>query len=341
MDLACISKPSKNNDYGLSSELFGVHPRDKPVDGNTLVLATGKVLSVKLSATLFAEHQFEVDCTLDVDTTDAAIQFQVVMEPPTDAVTWDASAPIVAIKGGYGESQLLAEFRRIFPPNVCYPHIIPLDEVVCLKTFHREDQPLIELFLSEHQTAELDRLWAEHRFITKFPVVENEYLPLFIGFVTHHHSCCIWSNGLRDRTPVNDWELTSRLSYFLWSSMPDDDLRERAATGHLHQPGVLAAQAMRMLKDERSEHSRLNLELSGFTFSRSWVRSIQRWNRIQWHRRSSQLSDYNMSQTDFVMSQNTGRSVASAGILSALPFLLPSGMPCSASFNLFLLRRSS
>ena len=37
----------------------------------------------------------------------------------------------------------LAEFRRVFPPYICFPHVIPLDEVVCLKTFHREDEPLI------------------------------------------------------------------------------------------------------------------------------------------------------------------------------------------------------
>ena len=40
------------------------------------------------------------------------------------------------------------------------------------------------MFLSDEQTREIDRLWAEHRFITQYPVVENDYLPLFIGFVT-------------------------------------------------------------------------------------------------------------------------------------------------------------
>ena len=46
--------------------------------------------------------------------------------------------------------------------------------------------------------------------------------------------------------PVSDWELASRLSYFLWSSMPDDELRTVAASGQLHRPDVLAAQARRM-----------------------------------------------------------------------------------------------
>jgi hypothetical protein len=50
---------------------------------------------------------------------------------------------------------------------------------------------------------------------------------------------------------VSDWELASRLSYFLWSSMPDETLRAAAASGNLHQPDVLIAQTRRMLSDER------------------------------------------------------------------------------------------
>jgi hypothetical protein len=53
--------------------------------------------------------------------------------------------------------------------------------------------------------------------------------------------------------PVNDYELASRLSYFLWSSMPDDPLLDTAAAGHLHDPNVLSAQVHRMLKDPKSD----------------------------------------------------------------------------------------
>jgi hypothetical protein len=51
--------------------------------------------------------------------------------------------------------------------------------------------------------------------------------------------------------PVNDWELATRLSYFLWSSAPDAELRDLAAKGQLRKPDVLAAQARRMLRDSR------------------------------------------------------------------------------------------
>ncbi|MCU1235397.1 MAG: hypothetical protein JWP63_3364, partial [Candidatus Solibacter sp.] len=52
--------------------------------------------------------------------------------------------------------------------------------------------------------------------------------------------------------PVTDVELASRLSYFLWSSMPDDELVALAESGKLRAPGTLDAQVKRMLADERS-----------------------------------------------------------------------------------------
>jgi len=52
---------------------------------------------------------------------------------------------------------------------------------------------------------------------------------------------------------VSDLELASRLSFFLWSSIPDDELLNVAAAGKLKQPGVLEQQVKRMLADQRSE----------------------------------------------------------------------------------------
>jgi len=52
---------------------------------------------------------------------------------------------------------------------------------------------------------------------------------------------------------INDMELASRLSFFLWSTVPDDELRQVAQSGKLREPEVLRGQLMRMLKDPRSE----------------------------------------------------------------------------------------
>jgi hypothetical protein len=51
--------------------------------------------------------------------------------------------------------------------------------------------------------------------------------------------------------PLTDYELASRLSYFLWSSLPDAELLAHAAAGDLHQREVLIAQAQRMLRDPK------------------------------------------------------------------------------------------
>jgi hypothetical protein len=52
---------------------------------------------------------------------------------------------------------------------------------------------------------------------------------------------------------ATDYELASRLSYFLWSSLPDDELFRHAAAGKLHEPAVLRAQVERMLADPRGQ----------------------------------------------------------------------------------------
>lgn len=56
-----------------------------------------------------------------------------------------------------------------------------------------------------------------------------------------------------DPHPLATYELASRLSYFVWSSMPDAELFARAADGTLSEPGVLEQQVDRMLADPRSE----------------------------------------------------------------------------------------
>ena len=52
--------------------------------------------------------------------------------------------------------------------------------------------------------------------------------------------------------PVTDLELASRLSFFLWSSIPDDELLNLASEGKLRQPGVLEQQVRRMMAGPRS-----------------------------------------------------------------------------------------
>lgn len=344
IDAVRLAKPRpRAAPFGLGREQFGRHPTGKPTDEASLVVAANSVTAVRLPAALFREREFVVEGRLDGAPGDRVAQFRVLAAPPGPDDRWDAKSPVVASPGSAGYKQLLREydaFRRCFPLFVCFPQVIPTDEVVSLKMFHREDEPLIQLFLDDEQTRRLERLWAEHRFVSRQPVAEAAYLPQFIGFVTQDQpkemvayfesqrpnfkkradeferdveaaipkqvdallefTAKAYRRPLRDKEkdelvklyttlrkkdlaheeafravldrvlvsaaflfrieqappgkqpgPVNDWELATRLSYFLWSSVPDPELRRVAAAGQLRDPRVLAAQTRRMLKDDR------------------------------------------------------------------------------------------
>jgi len=70
-------------------------------------------------------------------------------------------------------------------------------------------------------------------------------------------------------TPVNDYELATRLSYFLWSTTPDEELLQVAVDGKLCEPVVLARQMQRMLQDSKTRALAIEfgtqwLEVRGF-----------------------------------------------------------------------------
>jgi hypothetical protein len=71
---------------------------------------------------------------------------------------------------------------------------------------------------------------------------------------------------------ISDLELASRLSFFLWSSIPDDELIDLAGQNKLHDPGVLEHQVQRMLADSRSDALVTN-------FTGQWLnlRALQNW----------------------------------------------------------------
>ena len=68
--------------------------------------------------------------------------------------------------------------------------------------------------------------------------------------------------------PLSDHALASRLSYFLWSSLPDAELLAHAAAGELHRPEVLVRQARRMLRDDRVRGLAVEFGASWLNFRR-------------------------------------------------------------------------
>ncbi|MGJ8678182.1 MAG: DUF1592 domain-containing protein [Akkermansiaceae bacterium] len=74
-----------------------------------------------------------------------------------------------------------------------------------------------------------------------------------------------------DPYPLNDFELASKLSYFLWSSMPDLELFKLAADGKLSEESILEEQILRMLQDKKSKA--LGMHFGGQWFGWEKLRS--------------------------------------------------------------------
>ena len=103
-------------------------------------------------------------------------------------------------------------------------------------------QPLLNFYREGRKSGDFDkgvemalrRILADPQFVFRF-----ERDPANVPAGTPHR--------------VTDLELASRLSFFLWSSIPDDELLNAAEQGKLKDPAVLQQQIRRMLKDPRSE----------------------------------------------------------------------------------------
>ncbi|HQX54260.1 MAG TPA: DUF1592 domain-containing protein, partial [Planctomycetaceae bacterium] len=230
------------------------------------------------------------------------------------------------------------EFRQLFPAALCYTKIVPVDEVVTLTLYYREDDHLKRLMLNDAEAAELDRLWDDMHFVSRDALAlvdaydqlwqfatqdadPSAFTPMREGIMqradefrrllvetepVHVQAVLDFANlawrrpitqtekeqltklyhRLREQelshdaairallarvfvtsaflyrgehaqpgtqaTPVSNWELATRLSYFLWSSLPDEELRNAAAAGTLHQPDVLRSQMQRMMADVKT-----------------------------------------------------------------------------------------
>lgn len=346
---------------GLDPALFGRHPNGSAIDPGSLGVQAPSVLEVRLPAELAAGAEFVTAGVLHPDSGgEGSVQFQVLQAPPESTTgllpsavaesksgTWTSAesqisyaTPIIALAGSPAQKrfeQLFQDFRDLFPAALCYMEIVPVDEVVTLTLYYREDEPLRRLMLNDQQMNELDRLWEELHFVShdaitlvdafeqlleyasqdgdpsvfeplRTPIearaaafrqslvdAEPKQIEALVEFAERAYRRPLADDeaddlrqlyrGLRneglphdeafrftlarifvapaflyrleeappgtDSGPVSDWELASRLSYFLWSSPPDDELRDVAASGKLHEPEVLAGQARRMLASPR------------------------------------------------------------------------------------------
>ena len=86
---------------------------------------------------------------------------------PADALTRRPSSSTTTSTARKRIESAFDDFRRLFPAALCYTKIVPVDEVVTLTLFYREDDQLARLMLDEAQKARLDRLWDELHYISQ------------------------------------------------------------------------------------------------------------------------------------------------------------------------------
>jgi hypothetical protein len=100
---------------------------------------------------------------------------------------------------------------------------------------------------------EIDRytaIYAQERAAGEKP--RAAYLAAMAGVLASKSFCYLESGDPDEqRLTLDDYELASRLSYFLWGSLPDEPLLEDARTGRLTRPEVLQSQVARMIADPK------------------------------------------------------------------------------------------
>ncbi len=350
------------NAAGLDPALFGKHPNGSAIAAANLCVQAPSLIEIHLPADLVAGYEFVTTATLDKTTgAEGSVQLQLLTNRPAsssgllamEAKTADGegpwysnnrvtshNTPIFANDGSAARKRIetaFDEFRRVFPAALCYTKIVPVDEVVTLTLYYREDDHFKRLMLDDEQAARLDRLWDELHYVAEDDLRMVDVFEQLWQYATQDADPSVFepmrepirrraaafrqrlvdtqpshldsvlkfadgayrrplSDGEKDelrglyrklraegiahdeairltlaRTlvapaflyraekpvvgekpgPVNDWELATRLSYFLWSSAPDAKLRAAAAGGQLGNPDVLAAETRRMMRDPR------------------------------------------------------------------------------------------
>ena len=353
--------------FGLDAGMFGHSPDGRKIAPADLSVQAPAIIEIRLPAELAAGCEFVTTGMLDRQSgAEGSVQMQLLTTKPeaktgliasntsieqTGAAWVDTkpisfTAPMVVNEGSAARRKVEAAFqahRELFPAALCYTKIVPVDEVVTLTLFYREDDQLARLMLDANQKAHLDRLWDELHFVSRDaltlvdafeqiwqystqdgpdapngdkrleplrkPINDNAaalrarlvtteprhveaalefadrafrrplsageqqelrglYQKLRSQELSHEEAMQLTiartliapaflyraenpGDG-KTQAPVSDSELASRLSYFLWSSMPDAELRSLADSGKLRDPAVISAQTRRMLADERT-----------------------------------------------------------------------------------------
>jgi hypothetical protein len=141
------------------------------VDHVNLKTNGSEIVEVRLPR-VFAEGWEFVGSAALADAGDASpsVQIQVTPTRPELSSAPRPDLPILVAESGASRDEAIAAlsaFRDVFPPALCYMKIVPVDEVVTLTLYYREDDHLRRLMLSDAEAATLDRMWDELRYVSQ------------------------------------------------------------------------------------------------------------------------------------------------------------------------------
>ena len=142
-------------------------------ENGNLEASAPSLLEFRLPADLVAGAEVAVSGLLHPQKGKAgSVQFQL-STARTELKGLIAGQPIVTSEASAGRRRVQAafdDFRKLFPAAMCHAQIVPVDEVVTMILFHREDEPLTRLMLNDAEAARLDRLWKELLFVGEEPI---------------------------------------------------------------------------------------------------------------------------------------------------------------------------
>lgn len=182
----------KADEFGLDPAMFGRHPDGTPIDDGSLCVKAPMVYEIKLPASLAAGAELIASGFIHpASAKDGSVQFDFLTTKPATETGIQASqkreanlngmwsdnnrqvvhsTPIVVSENSPARERIkqsFDEFRSWFPIALCYTKIVPVDEVVTLTLFHREDEQLQRLMLDDNERKHLEQLWAELHFISR------------------------------------------------------------------------------------------------------------------------------------------------------------------------------
>ena len=158
-----------------SDARFGKHPRGGKVAANDVVAKASSNLSFEIPAELANGRQLEVTAVIDAGapSKQLSVQMHASVGKPVARKELRAGEPVVVVPNSQAHRRVkeaMATFRNLFPAAVCYSRIVPVDEVVTLTLFFREDAILKRLMLTTAEARELEKLWDELYYVSHEPL---------------------------------------------------------------------------------------------------------------------------------------------------------------------------